>query len=312
MAKNKVFLILGALIVLLASYLVVDLLTNDSEHKGDVTVVHELGTSYVNKNPKRIVVFDFGILETLDKLEIEVIGLPKDSLPTHLQKYNNEKVTNVGTLFEPNFEVIFNLKPDLIIISGRQSELFDELNDLAPTIYLPMDNLKFLDSFKKNLNVLSQIFTKTNQFATYIQEVESEIDELHETATASELNALVLMVNSSSISALGIGSRYDVVHTTFGVPPADPNITVSTHGQNVNFEYILDINPDIIFVVDRGIITEGKGTAEVLLDNSLVNQTKAAMNGKIIHLSAEQWYISTGGIDSFKVMIEEVASAFTN
>lgn len=311
MSKNKIFIILGALILVLASYLVVDLLTENSEHTGDVTVVHELGTTYVNKNPKKVVVFDFGILETLDELDINVVGLPKDSLPSHLQKYNTSQVTNIGTLFEPNFEVIHNLKPDLIIISARQSALFDQLNELAPTIYLPMDNLKFLESFKKNLNVLSQIFTRNNHFADYIEEIEEKIAALHEITSSSELNGLILMVNSSEISALGIGSRYDVVHTAFGVKPADSNIKVSTHGQVVNFEYILDVNPDIIFVIDRGIITEGQGTAQSLLNNSLVNQTNAAKNNKIVYLNAENWYISTGGFDSFKVMIEEVQSAFT-
>src|SRR5690606_20394574 len=106
----------------------------------------------------------------------------------------------------------------------------------------------------------------------------------------------------------GIGSRYDVVHTAFGVKPADPNIDVSTHGQNVNFEYIREVNPDIIFVLDRGVITEGKGTAQELLDNALVNQTNAALNDKIVYLTPESWYIATGGLESINVMIAEVLS----
>ena len=312
LSKNKIFIIIGALILLVASYIVVSLLKNETNHNGEVTITHELGTTEVNKNPEKIVVFDFGILEILDKLEIDVVGLPKDSLPEHLKKYNNSNVTNVGTLFEPNFEVIFNLKPDLIIISGRQSDLYTELSELAPTIYLPINNLEFFKRFKNNLNTLSKIFPDDSSFDTYIDEIETDIDHLYNIAKASELKALILMVNSSSISALGVGSRFDVVHSTFGVKPADTNITISTHGQNVNFEYILEVNPDIIFVVDRGIVTEGEGTAKVLLNNALVNQTKAAINEKIIYLSVEKWYISTGGIDSFKTMIEEVLAAFTD
>src|SRR5690606_20769165 len=144
------------------------------------------------------------------------------------------------------------------------STLYDQLNELAPTIYLPMENTNFVNSFKKNLTILSQIFTNQNKFTDQIAKVEKDIEYLHKVASESELKGLILMVNSSNISALGIGSRYDVVHTAFGVKPADPNIDVSTHGQNVNFEYIREVNPDIIFVLDRGVITEGKGTAQEL------------------------------------------------
>ena len=310
MNKNKIILILTIVILAIGGYVLINKLNNQRENIGDIEVVHELGSTYVNANPEKVVVFDYGILETLDRLDINVVGVPKASLPTNLKKYNDKSITDVGTLFEPNFEVIHNLKPDLIIISGRQRDLFDELNNLAPTIFLPVDNLKFMDSVVGNLNVLSQIFTNDYKFGEHISSLEEEIDALHNIASNSTDKALILMVNSSNISALGKGSRFDAVHSLFGVKSADENIAVSTHGQNVNFEYISNINPDIIFVLDRGLITEGEGTAHQLLDNALVNGTNAAKNNKIIYLNAEAWYISTGGISSVYTMIEDVLKAY--
>ena len=63
-----------------------------------VTVVHQLGETEVKRNPKNIVVFDYGILDTLDELEVEVTGVAPSNLPTYLSEYNSEAYENVGTL----------------------------------------------------------------------------------------------------------------------------------------------------------------------------------------------------------------------
>ena len=46
-----------------------------------ITVNHELGTAVVEKKPEKVVVFDFGILDTLDYLNIDVVGVPKTNVP---------------------------------------------------------------------------------------------------------------------------------------------------------------------------------------------------------------------------------------
>ena len=46
-------------------------------------------------------------------------------------------------------EKIFELNPDLIIISGRQADYYEELSKIAPTINLSIDNKNYLESFEK-------------------------------------------------------------------------------------------------------------------------------------------------------------------
>ena len=85
----------------------------------EITITHKLGEVTFNKNPEKVVVFDFGTLDTLDKLGVEVAGLPKENIPQYLSKYEDEKYENTGSLKEPDFEKIHEIGPDLIIISGR-------------------------------------------------------------------------------------------------------------------------------------------------------------------------------------------------
>lgn len=312
MNKKTVVVLITTIILIIGIYVGYELIQNPQNHTGDITVVHELGSTEVNHNPETVVVFDYGILETLDYLGVKVSGLVKGSLPSHLLHLDTEEVTNVGTLFEPDFEKLAQMKPDLIIISGRQSEVYSELNAIAPTIYLALNNQLFMESIENNFEILGQIFTqKQVELIAMYEDLISKVEALQELTSDSLLEGLVIMVNSNQISALGVGSRFDMIHSVFGVKPADENIDISTHGQNVNFEYISSTNPDIIFVIDRGIITEGEGTAQTLLDNSLINQTNAAIQDKIIYLNPEPWYISTGGYVSTISMIEDITSAFS-
>lgn len=310
MTKQNILIALVALVAIAGTYLLFELFNKPAEHIGDITIAHTLGETVVKKNPTRVVVFDYGVLETLDQLGIEVIGLPKSSLPARLNKYASSTYTDVGTLFEPNFEVLFTLAPELIIISHRQLALYEQLLEIAPTIYLGLNNTDFLTSFEFNMTILGQVFEKEAELSQIVNTIKANVASLHDVASVSPLNVLVIMVNANNISALGIGSRFDMVHTVFGATPADPNITVSQHGQNVTFEYIHETNPDIILIVDRGMIVEGGGGARELLDNAFVNQTKAAQNDKMIYLDAVAWYITTGGTLSTQIMIDDVLSAF--
>ncbi|MRG28003.1 ABC transporter substrate-binding protein, partial [Laceyella tengchongensis] len=142
--------------------------TNSTSGKGDssataqetLTIKHQLGETKVKKNPQKVVVFDFGVLDSLDKLGIEVAGAPKSSLPSYLAKFKDAKVENVGGLKEPDFEKINAIAPDLIVISARQAESYKEFSEIAPTIYLGVDSTRYMDSFKENMNTLGKIFGK--------------------------------------------------------------------------------------------------------------------------------------------------------
>src|SRR5690625_1046480 len=48
-----------------------------------ITVSHQLGETPVPKNPETVVVFDFGILDSLDALDVPVIGIPQANVPSY-------------------------------------------------------------------------------------------------------------------------------------------------------------------------------------------------------------------------------------
>lgn len=277
------------------------------EEPNEITIKHELDEEDVvlEKTPEKAVVFDFGILDTLDELGVEVIGVPQASIPPFLEKFAGSEYTNVGSLKEPDFEAIHALDPDVIIISGRQADLYDEFKKIAPTVYLQVDYNNYMDSFTANMETIAKIFNKEDEMTKELEEVNKAIESIKEVTESSEEKALILMGNEEKVSAYGPGSRFGIIHDVFGYKPADEGIEESTHGQGISFEYILETNPDIIFVIDRDKAFDPNASVKDAIENELVQKTNAYKNGKIFYLDGGPWYLSGGGLQSIKIMVED-------
>ncbi|MFY9483581.1 MAG: siderophore ABC transporter substrate-binding protein [Tissierellaceae bacterium] len=282
--------------------------TPDNPDANMVTIQHELGETSLESKPERVVVFDYGLLDALDKIGANVVGLPKATLPNYLEKYAADEYTDTGTLKEPNFETIFELKPDLILISTRQLDLYDEFKAIAPTVYLTIDGGDYMGSFRNNMEVLGRIFEEEDFFAGEVEKIDDAIKALNEEASSLDKTALFLMVNEGSLSVYGLGSRYGMLYNEFGFKPADENIESATHGQKVSFEYIVDVNPDYLLVMDRADVTGGESSSGIL-DNQLIQATDTYKNDNISYLDAHIWYVSSGGITGTMRMVEQVTEA---
>lgn len=265
----------------------------------------------LKKNPKRVVVFDYGVADILKNLGVDaVVGLPKNGkMPEILSNYSDDKYTNVGSLKETDFEAVESLNPDLIIIGGRQAEDIDSFKEIAPTVNLAVDGQDYMNSFKTVVTDLGNLFDKQDEAKKAIDEIEAKIAKVNKTVTEKGLTASVVMANEGSISVFSAKSRYGLIYNGLGFTEVDKNIDDSTHGQQVSFEYFLENKSDYVFVVDRGAVT-GKGeAASKLFDNEVMNKTEVAKNGNIVYLNSVIWYTMTGGIESTNQMIDEIADA---
>lgn len=274
-----------------------------------MTIEHKYGEVEIDKNPEKVVVFDFGILDTLDELGVEVAGVPQASIPSYLEKYAGEKYTNVGSLKEPDFEAIHAMQPDVIFISARQAELYEQFTEIAPTVFVELDYTKYMESFEKNMNLVGEIFDKKDEVASAVEEIKASVDELNKKASELDKKGLIVLANEGKVSAYGPSSRFGVIHDVFGFGAADEKIEVSTHGQSITMEYIMETNPDVLFVIDRNTAVGGEAGAEKVIENELVKKTTAFKEDKIIYLNPDSWYLSGGGLQSVKIMAEEIEAS---
>ncbi|MBT2666519.1 siderophore ABC transporter substrate-binding protein [Bacillus sp. ISL-4] len=277
----------------------------ESAKSEEITVKHQLGETKVKTNPEKVVVFDMGALDTLDKLGVEVAAVPHDGLPKYLSKYEGT-TENAGGLKEPDFEKINEIAPDLILISGRQSEAYEELSKIAPTVFVGVDTTKYMESFEENVTLLGKIFDKEDEAAKQLASVEENINALKEKAPTDK-TGLIVLSSGGKVSAYGPDSRFGIIHDVFGVPAVDDKLEVSTHGQSISFEYIAEKNPDYLFVVDRDAVAGDGARAKETVENDIVKNTKAFKEGNIIYLDPNYWYLSGGGLESVDAMVKEIS-----
>ncbi len=241
--NKKVWTIVGILIVFIVGG---TLFLKSKEKKEDVAtsvdmkITHKLGEATLKKNPKKVVVFDYGTLDSLDKMGIEIKGLPKSNIPSYLSKYKDDKYIDVGTLFEPNFEKLNEIKPDVIFISARQSKAYEELNKIAPTIHLNTENGKYMESVKSNLEKLGKVFDKEDFVRDEIKKLDDSVKDINKKASEGGKKALVILANDGALSAYGKGSRFGIIHEELGFPLSDEHIDTAVHGQKISFEYVVE------------------------------------------------------------------------
>lgn len=313
--NKKVALAVGSIIVLLLVGFGIFKSTQqgasiEAVEQETVAVTHRLGETVVPKNPQKVVVFELGILDALQELGLNqvVAAVPKDSLATYLEGFNIDGIVDVGSVKEPDLEKIYGVKPDLIIIGGRQASLYDKLSEIAPTISLAVDNTQYTESFASNMQIIGELFGVEKEVETKLQAIEENIQVVADYVKSKGYSGLITLVNDGSVNAYGNNSRFSFIND-LGFANVDTTLEDTTHGQTVSFEYILDKNPQFLFVLDRGAMMGDATPAKEIIENELVKKTDAYKNGNIVYLSPEPWYLSGGGFTSTQLMLEDIAKA---
>ncbi|WP_245442460.1 siderophore ABC transporter substrate-binding protein [Methylobacterium terrae] len=276
----------------------------------EIAVRHARGQTILPGVPKTVVVFDLAALDTLDALGVPVAGVAGGPKPPALARYNDaSRYPRMGTLWEPDYEAVNALGPDLVVVGGRSGPRYDALARMAPTIDLSSDPADMLGSDLRNIRTLARIFGKEAQAEDRIARIEAGIAALHARAGQAG-TALFLLTTGGRMSAFGRGSRFGLLHGAFGFRPAAPGLDAGIHGQPVSFEFVARTDPDWLFVLDRDAAIGVQGRpARQLLDNALVRQTAAWRKGQVVTVDPASWYLASGGLRALQTTIDEIAAA---
>ncbi|MFD1801475.1 siderophore ABC transporter substrate-binding protein [Mixta tenebrionis] len=277
-------------------------------------VEHAQGTTTVPQPPQKVIILNPSTLDNADALQIPVAGVPKNSthLPAFLAKYEGDAYLNTGTLFEPDYEAISNARPDLIIAGGRAHDAYDKLSAIAPTISLEVDTKHFTQSLTQRVQQLGEIFGKQDEAKALTDSFAAKIAALRDKSQHAG-KAMVIMVSGGKMSAYAPGSRFGFIFDELGFAPAATFSQAGKHGNVVTSEFIMDVDPDWLFVLDRdSAIGRAEGeSARQVLDNALIHKTKAWQNKHIIYLDSASLYIA-GGIQSYSGLMDSISDALDN
>ena len=265
-------------------------------------------------DPERIAILDMACLDILDSLGVgdRVVGSASTSLE-YLQNYvNDENIANLGTIKEADLEAIMACEPDVIFIGGRLSSSYDALSEIAPVVYLATDTeAGVVESVRNNASTIASMFGLDEKVDALMADFDERIQTLADFAEGK--TAIVGMCTSGSFNVLGNDGRCSLIGVEVGFDNigVDADVDTSTHGNEASFEFIVDKNPDYIFVMDRdaAIGTDGAQLAQDIMENELVQSTDAYRNGNLIYLEHPAvWYTAEGGIQALDVMLQDLES----
>ncbi|WP_153769909.1 siderophore ABC transporter substrate-binding protein [Labrenzia sp. CE80] len=267
------------------------------------------GNIDVPRDLQKLVVFDIAALDTLNALGVSVAGTPEQVFVDYLKPVAKD-AEKVGSLFEPDFEAINALQPDLIVAGGRSSKQVEALSEFAPTIDMTIWGDGLLTQAIARLHAYGSLFGKEDAAQELEDDLNSAVNAL-KAQSAGAGKALIVLTNGPKISVYGKGSRFGWLHTELGIEPAIEDVKSSTHGEAVSFEFIRDANPDWLIVIDRAAaIGQDAALAAETLDNKLVAETTAWKSGQVIFLDASKVYIAAGGYQSLMGTLAEISDAF--
>ena len=261
---------------------------------------------------QKIAVMDMAALDILDSLGLgdRVVGTSDTSLP-YLQDYvTNEKIENLGTIKEADMEAVMACEPDVIFIGGRLAGSYDALSEIAPVVYLSTDSeIGLVKSVEKNATTIASMFGKEEKVADLMNGFDARIEKL--AAFSEGKTAIIGMCTSGGFNVLGNDGRCALIGTEVGFENirVDANIDTSTHGNEVSFEFVVEKNPDYIFVMDRdaAIGRDGAQLAQDIMENELIKGTDAYKNGHLVYLEHPAvWYTAEGGVKALDLMLQDL------
>jgi len=193
--------------------------------------------------------------------------------------------------FEPNIEAILGFQPDLVVLSYDPGDVMAGLEAAGVDSLLQGASMTIADTYVQIL-ALGEITGRTAEAEALVNSMQAEIAELAASVVEPdeplsyyhELDDTLYTVTSSTF----IGEVYALAGLVNAADPADAEGTSWGYPQ-LSAEYLLDADPDIIFLADTKCCGQ---TAATIAERPGWETLTAVSTGRIVELDddvASRW-----------------------
>jgi|AKZA01.1.fsa_nt_gi ABC-type Fe3+-hydroxamate transport system, periplasmic component len=254
------------------SLLLVGCHTGELEKKGNaiISVTDSVNNDVaLSKIPDTVVVLSTSWADIWQLAGGKIDGITRDAL-TEGNLELEEDVIDIGTVREPNLEIILSLEPDFVILSqdiSSHAEIATSLNEIGIPFYTTK-----VDTFEDYLKVLKDFCEITGNevnYHTYGVQVEKEIQDLLSTLPVVEEGSqkTAIFLRAFSTGARAIADEHVVCDILEQIGVKNIAKTEGFPLDDISLEIILEQDPDYIFITTMG--DEEKAIAS--LNNSLTS-----------------------------------------
>lgn len=236
-------------------------------------------SNVTNSNGEEVVVAtSVAVTEILDKLGVEVSGVPTTSY--ELPK-STKDATKVGSPMNPDLEIIKSLNPTCVVsvdtLGSDFEKQFTENN--IPSMFV---NLSTVDGLKETIVNLGEKFDKSEKAAEIIAELENKENELNLSKRENKEDILILFGAPGSVM---VSTDNSYVGNLVKIAGGN-NIFESESSSfiQVNMEEIIKRNPDKILIMTHAVPEEAKKAVEEEFAKATWQQLDAIKNNKVYYL----------------------------
>jgi iron complex transport system substrate-binding protein len=272
-------------------------------------IKHLLGETCVPINPQRIIVLDTNPLDAVLALGVKPIGssgFEYLSLPEAQAK----GIEKIGGDLHPNLEKIALLKPDLILGNKWDTEIYDKLSQIAPTIIAPSED----PAWKEDLRLYAQALNKTQQAEQLIENYEQRVQEFQR-RMGNRLTQTEVSITTSYNYNAGHPAAIYLKDSFMGAVIAETGLqrpNTQRHdgfSQMISLEMLKLLDADVMFVVNPD---PESSTLSKLQQHPLWSKLDVVQRGKVYTVSYDIWVAqrNIGGAnrildDLFKYLVEK-------
>ena len=232
-----------------------------------------------NSSDKEVVVAtSVAVTEILDKLGVEVSGVPTTSyeLPESVKN-----ATKVGNPMNPDLEIIKSLNPTCVVsvdtLGSDFEKKFTENN--IPSMFV---NLSTVDGLKQTIVDLGEKFNKSEKANEILEELENKEKELSLNNEKNDEEVLILFGAPGSVM---VSTNLSYVGNLVEIAGGKNIFESETSSfMQVNMEEIIKRNPDKILIMTHAVPEEAKKTVEEEFAKETWQQLDAIKNNKVYYL----------------------------
>lgn len=293
---KKLFILIT---IILTGLLIMTGCSNETNDNYTIIYTDSFGyTTTFEKKPVSIVSLSPNVTEIICALELEenLIGV------TDFCDYplSVKKIQSVGSVTEPNIELIMQLNPDIIITDGVQSEqIINKIRDLGLKVIITRANETFDGTFDI-IEDIAKVTGKDEKANEIITEMKTELNIIFQ--KVEQIQDKKKVYYSISLSEAGLFTAGNNTYINELLNKAGLiNIASDMEGWTYNIENLLINDPDYI------ICSNLNGEKNDILQYEPLKDLKAVKNQRIIeideNLIARQ---SPRNIDGIKLLLKEI------
>ncbi len=257
-------------------------------------VTHAMGETKVPANPQRVVVLDTGELDSALALGVKPVGAVSAFQGGEFQAYLSDRtdgITSVGTIQQPNLEVIAALKPDLILSSKlRHEAIYPQLSQIAPTVFTESVGVSWKENFKTHAEALGKSSEADRMMADYTKRLEEFKAAMGDNLAGTQVSMVRFLPGEVRIYQNKSFIGTILKDAGLSRPPVQDKDEFALKG--VTKEQIPDMDGSAIFVTSYGPPDE-TSMAEFTSD-PLWSQLNAVQQGKVYEVPDDYWMLGIG------------------